>query len=89
MRYLRWLGQLVAFLLLLSLAAKNSDPVLLRGFLGWEWRAPLTLILLGFFLVGVVIGVAASVRYASGQRRELLAAKKELRVRLQTPDLGG
>ena len=46
MRYLRWIGRLVLFVVLLGFAIKNTDPVSVHYFLGWEWRAPLALVLL-------------------------------------------
>jgi hypothetical protein len=49
MRYLSWITRLVLFLLLLGFALKNTEPVALRYFLGQEWRAPLSLVLLLFF----------------------------------------
>ena len=49
MRYLRWILRILLFLVLLGFAIKNTDPVVVRYFLGWEWHAPLTLVLLVFF----------------------------------------
>ncbi|HEX7465230.1 MAG TPA: lipopolysaccharide assembly protein LapA domain-containing protein, partial [Usitatibacter sp.] len=61
MRYLRWILRSVLFLLLLGFAIKNTDPVVVRYFLGWEWRAPLTLVLLIFFAGGAGLGALAGV----------------------------
>ena len=41
MRYLCWIVRLVLFIVLLGFAIKNTDPVSVHYFLGWEWRAPL------------------------------------------------
>ena len=70
----------LVFLLLLGFALKNMDGVTLRYFLGFEWRAPLVMVLLLFFGVGIASGVFASVAVIARQRRELLELKRELRI---------
>ena len=87
MRYLSWTLRLVLFLLLLGFAIKNSDLVTLRYYLGYEWQAPLVLIILLFFLVGVVLGVAANLGFVFKQRREILGLKKELRIKSHSAEL--
>ena len=69
----------LVFLLLLGFALKNMGGVTLRYFLGFEWRAPLAIMLLVFFGIGIASGVVASVAVVARQRRELLALKRELR----------
>ena len=69
----------LVFLLLLGFAFKNMDGVTLRYFLGFQWRAPLVIVLLLFFGVGIASGVVASVAVIARQRRELLELKRELR----------
>ena len=63
------------FLLLLGFALKNTEPVALRYLLGYEWRAPLSLILLLFFGAGAALGVAAVFGVAWRLRRELDAQR--------------
>ena len=85
-RYLSWVLRIALFLLLLGFAVKNSELVMLRYYLGYEWQAPLVLIILIFTLVGVVIGVAANLGFVFKQKREILALKKELRMKSQVAE---
>jgi putative membrane protein len=73
MRYLGWLLKGALFILLLGFAARNSDVVTLRYYLGYEWQAPLVLVILVFFVAGAAVGVAACMGYLFRQRRELVA----------------
>jgi uncharacterized integral membrane protein len=57
-------------------AAKNSDPVKLRGFLDQSWEAPLVFVLLIVFVGGVVLGLLAWVPTVVRQRREIARLKK-------------
>jgi lipopolysaccharide assembly protein A len=59
-------------------AAKNSDPVKLRGFLDQSWEAPLVFVLLIVFVGGVVLGLLAWVPTVVRQRREVARLKKTL-----------
>ena len=81
MRYLHWVLRILLFLVLLGFAIKNTDPVVVRYFLGWEWHAPLALVLLVFFVAGAVLGVMAAVVWLYDQRRELVQLRRERRVR--------
>jgi uncharacterized integral membrane protein len=76
MRALSWITKLVLFLLLLGFALKNTEPVALRYLLGYEWRAPLSLILLLFFGAGAALGVAAVFGVAWRLRRDLDAQRR-------------
>ena len=73
----------VIFLLLLGFALKNMDNVVVRYFLGFEWRVPLVLVLMIFFGIGIAAGVLASLGIIAKQRREILGLKRELRSRLR------
>jgi putative membrane protein len=86
MRYLVWLLRALIFLVLLGFAVKNDQPVVLRYFFGYEWQASLVVVLLLFFAVGMGIGVLAVLGNVFGQRREIAALKKELRLRQVTSD---
>lgn len=80
MRYLSWLARALLFLILAGFALKNSEMVTLRYFLGQEWRAPLSLILLLFFGVGAVLGVLATIGVVYRQRRQLHALRQAAEV---------
>ena len=72
MRSLSLILKILLFLLLLGFAAKNSDAVRLRYFLGLEGQAPLSLVILAAFAIGLFLGLlACSFR--------LLRAHRELR----------
>lgn len=79
LRYLFWLFQFVLFFLLLGFTLKNSNPVAVSFFLGYQWQTPLVLALLVFFAGGATLGVVACLAYVLKLRREILALKKELR----------
>lgn len=68
LKWLRWLLRGALFLLLFGLAVKNSDPVVLRFFLGGEWVAPLAVALLVAFVAGVAVGLLAALGRSSRQR---------------------
>jgi uncharacterized integral membrane protein len=81
MRYLSWLLGFVLFLLALGFAVKNSDTVMVNYYLGYQWQAPMVLVILVFFFAGVATGVAASLRFIFRQRREIFSLKREIRAR--------
>lgn len=81
MRYLIWSLRAVLFLLLLGFAVKNEQPVVLRYFFGFEWSTSLVVVLLCFFTLGVAIGLLAMFGTLFRQRRELAAAKRELKLK--------
>lgn len=86
MRYLSWLLGVVLFLLALGFAIKNSETVTLSYYLGYQWQAPMVLVLLVFFCAGVVVGVVAVLGFAFRQRRDILLLKRELRAKTQALD---
>lgn len=85
MRYLTWIFGTVLFFLALGFAVKNSDSVVLRYFLGYEWRAPLVVVVLAVFFVGAVSGIVASLGFMFRQQREIARLRRELAVRAESP----
>jgi lipopolysaccharide assembly protein A len=81
LRVVAWVLRLLLFGLLFGFALKNTDPVNLRFYFDYAWSAPLVLVLLFFFAIGVAIGVVASVVKVYRQRREIVSLKRELRAR--------
>ncbi len=71
MTILLWLLRALVFVALFGLAVKNSDPVDLRLFFGTTAQVPLSLIVLGAFVLGVVIGLTAILGIVVRQGREL------------------
>ena len=82
MRYLLWIVKLALFAVALTFAVKNTDPVAVRYFLGYEWRAPLIFVLLVFFCIGAALGLLAALGQILRQRRELAALRRELQGHL-------
>ena len=76
-RILLLLLKTVLFLLLLGFAFKNTDSVVVHYFPGAEWQAPLVLVLLVFFGIGIAAGVTASLGIIVRQRREILGLRRE------------
>jgi uncharacterized integral membrane protein len=81
MRYLLWILKLALFVVALTFAIKNTDPVAVRYFLGQEWRAPLIFVLLVFFCMGAALGLLAALVQIMRQRREISSLKRELQGR--------
>ena len=81
MRVIYWVIKAVLFVLLLAFAFRNTDPVIVRGFLGHQWQPPLVFMLLIFFCGGFLLGVAASLGMIVRQRRVIVGLKRELRTR--------
>ncbi len=79
MRYVLWIIKLLLFLIVLSFAVKNTDPVTVRYYLGGEWQAPLILVMLIAFCAGAVIGLMTGLGQLFRQRRQIGGLKRELR----------
>lgn len=73
-----WLVKGLLFLLLLGLAIKNSDPVTVRYYLGFEWQAPLALALFVFFVLGALMGLLAMLTPWVRQRSEIRRLRASL-----------
>lgn len=71
MRLLIWIFRLFLFLLLFGFAVKNDDVVVLRFFFGAQWHVPLVLVILLFVVLGVLIGVTATIATLYRQHREI------------------
>ena len=77
MRMVTWAIRLIVFLLLIAFAAKNVQPVALRFYFDLALEAPLVLLLLGFFALGALFGVAALLTTVLRQRREISALRRQ------------
>jgi uncharacterized integral membrane protein len=80
MHYLMWTLKVFLFLLILSFALVNTDPVTVRYYLGYRWQAPLVLVLLVAACIGALVGLLAGLFQALRLRREVAALKRELRA---------
>lgn len=91
MQYLSWLIRFLLVLLLAGFAFQNAEVVTLNYF-GYAWKAPLVLIILAFFIVGVMAGLLAISTTLYKQKREITtlkrsakkAAKKEEEIVIST-----
>jgi putative membrane protein len=79
MRVLTWIFRLFVFLVLLGFALSNTEPATLRffGIPEFEWRAPLVLFLLVFFVAGALAGVLSAMPLVLRQRRLTSRLRKD------------
>lgn len=86
MKYLIWILRAFLFLILLSFAVKNDQPVVLSYFFGYEWHASLVLVLLMFFAAGTAVGMLALLGNLLRQRKEIAALKSELHLKIKNEE---
>ena len=60
LKLLVWLLRIVVFVGLFGLAIKNSGPMELRFFLDQTWTAPVSVVILTVFAIGVAVGLTAA-----------------------------
>lgn len=77
MKTLFWIIKLMLFFIALTFAVKNTDMVKVRYYLGLEWQAPLILVILVVFGLGVIAGVFASLARIVRLRREVSQLRKK------------
>ena len=66
---LKWILRAAIFFALLGFALNNEQPVTLNLLFGHEWTAPMVLIVLAAFTLGLVAGVIAMLPRWYKQRR--------------------
>ncbi len=69
LRLLRWTLKAAIFLILLAFALNNKDEVAVHFLWGLQWQAPMVLVLLVVFSLGVTVGVLGMVPRWWRQRR--------------------
>ena len=84
MKIFYWTLRLLLVILLAGFFIKNADPVNIRFYLGYEWTAPLALIMLLFFVVGVVVGLRVLFGSIFRLRRELAVFRRTQRRGLES-----
>ena len=72
-----WFLRIVLFLVLLGFTVKNAETVTLRYYFGYEWQAPLILIILLSFALGLAIGVMSCLGKIFRQKREITTARRK------------
>ena len=89
MKYLMWLLKAAIFFTLFAFALNNQQDVTVHFFFGTHWRAPLVLVVLAAFALGLAIGalgmvpalVEASRRGARAHARRMTAQSPARRRR--------
>lgn len=78
MKYLLWLLKAAIFFTLFAFALNNQQDASVHFFFGTQWRAPMVLVVLSAFALGVVVGVLGMVprwwRHRTAARRAQAAA---------------
>lgn len=86
MQFISWLIRIFLFVIALGFAITNTQTTELSFFMSpVTWKAPLVIILLAFFVAGVLMGLLAVVPTLYRNRREIARLRKEvaLAVRAQ------
>ncbi|MEY2874977.1 MAG: hypothetical protein RLZZ373_2348 [Pseudomonadota bacterium] len=71
MRFLSWLFRAAVFFILFAFALNNQHEAQLKWFFGFEFRAPMVLMVLVVFAAGAVFGVLAMTPNWWRQHRKL------------------
>ena len=78
MKILIWILRFIVFFALFGLAIKNSATVDLRFYFDRHVDAPLSLVVLGVFVLGVLVGISAATVTLIRQRRELGRLQRDI-----------
>lgn len=89
MKVIVWLIRAIVFVLLLVLALENTSSTTLNFVAGYSWQAPLILIGLAFFGVGLIAGLVSALPAVVRLRLENGRLKRELRTVRETPPVVG
>ena len=73
---LKWLLKAAIFFTLFAFALNNTGDVTLRFFFGRHWTAPMVLVVLCAFALGLMLGVAGMVPRWWRHRRDARGARK-------------
>jgi putative membrane protein len=83
MKYLTWLLKAAIFFTLFAFALNNQQDVTVQFFFGTSWRAPLVLVVLAAFAIGLLVGALGMVPRWLKHRREAARARRQ-----HAPDAG-
>jgi len=72
----KWLLKAAIFFTLFAFALNNQHDASVRFFFGYQWTAPLILVVLSAFAIGLVIGVLGMVPRWWSHRRDAFLARK-------------
>ena len=79
MRILVWLLRVAVFVALFGLAIKNSGPIELRLYFNALWQVPLSLVILGCFAIGALVGATLTLVTLVRQRLEIGRLQEQVR----------
>jgi len=80
-RLITWVLRILLFLVIVSFAVGNQDPVTVRYFMDHAWEAPLVLVLFLAFAAGAALGLLALVPAMLRQRRRVARLSREVTAR--------
>jgi uncharacterized integral membrane protein len=73
LKYFTWLLKAVIFFVLFAFALNNQAPVDLHFFFGTRWQAPLVLVVLATFVLGMFAGIVVMLPLWLAARRQAKA----------------
>ena len=76
MKYLTWLLKAAIFFTLFAFALNNQQEATVHFFFGTSWRAPMVLVVLGAFALGLLVGALGMVPRWWKHRNEALRARR-------------
>lgn len=88
MRFLSWLLRAAIFFLLFAFALNNQHEAQIKWFFGFEFRAPMVLMVLVVFAAGAVFGVLAMTPNWWRQRRRVRQSNATPPVAVATATAG-
>ena len=87
MKYFLWLLKAAIFFTLFAFALNNQQDATVHFFFGTQWRAPLVLVVLTAFALGLVVGVLGMV--PRWWRHRAAARRAQADVQLAAPAAAG
>jgi uncharacterized integral membrane protein len=87
MRYFSFILGFILFWFAIGFAVKNSELVTLHYYLGYQWQAPLVVVILTVFGIGVGTGLIATLGLIIGQKRDLNRLRKELNNQAKSAEM--
>ena len=84
-RLLQWTLKATVFFILLAFALNNQEDVAVHFFWGLQWQAPMVLVLLTVFAIGLAVGVLGMVPRWWRERRMAKKAQEQLNLPADKP----